>query len=125
MTKLVYEIDGKNIPTLESFFDQVWPLLAGCPPSGNTSLDAFNDILSWPKEPYIIVWKNSNLSRKQLGYSEISRKLEKMLNTCHSSNRGNVSRRLQEARDGKGPTIFDWLIEIIQNNEPYVTLRLE
>ena len=60
---MVYEIDGRGFSTLEGFFDVVWPLLAGEPSSDDTNLDAFNDILSWPEEPYCLVWKNSEFSR--------------------------------------------------------------
>lgn len=124
MTSCVYEIDGNDFSSLEGFFEAVWPLLAGERYSGRTNLDAFNDILSWPEAPYSLVWKNSEVSRRWLDHREIARKLERMLKTCHPSNRDDVSQRLQEARTGKGPTMFDWLVEIIRENEPHVTLRL-
>ncbi len=125
MTSPIYEIDGKDFSTLEGFFENVWRLLARSPYSGRTNLDAFNDILSWPEEAYILVWKNSDLSRERLGHSEIARKLERMLSTCHPSNRDSAFQDLQAAREGKGPTMFEWLVEIIEENKPHVTLRLE
>ena len=125
MPSPVYEIDGKDFSTLEGFFQQVWSLLAGYPNTGKCNLDAFHDILSWPESPYTFVWKNSGVSEQQLGYSEIIRKLEAMLESCHSSNQENISERIRSAREGKGPTMYDWLVEIILENKQYVTLRLE
>jgi hypothetical protein len=122
---MVYEIDGSGFSTLEGFFDVVWPLLAGKPFSDDTNLDAFNDVLSWPEEPYFLVWKNSEFSRRRLDHSEIAKKLEGVLTSCHPSNRVSVSKRLEEARDGRGLTMFEWLVEIIRENQPHVTLRLE
>jgi hypothetical protein len=102
MTTTVIEIDGNSFSTLEGFCDLVWPIIAGCPHSGNANLDAFNDILSWPEESYIFRWKNSKLSQKRLDYSEMVRKLEKQLNTCHFLNRENVSQSLKEAKKCQG-----------------------
>src|SRR5271157_6018630 len=110
MPSPVHEIDGKDFSTLEGFFQQVWPLLADYPFTGKCNLDAFHDILSWPESPYILVWKNSNVSQQQLGYSEIITKLETMLESCHSSNRENILERLRSAKEGKGPTMYDWLV---------------
>ena len=125
MADLIFEIDGKECSTLEGFVETVWPLLTGEPYNGTTNLDAFNDILSWPEVPFTLVWRNSDLSRKRLNHLEIARKLEDMLSSCHPSNRESVLQRIEEARNGRGPTMFDWLVEIIQENQPHVTLQLE
>lgn len=124
MNELTFEIDGEEFSSFEGFFDVVWPLLTGQQHNGTANLDAFNDILSWPEVPFVLLWKNSDLSRKRLDHSEIVRKLEGMLDSCHPSNRENVLQRIEVAKNGKGPTMFDWLVEIITENEPHVTLRL-
>ncbi len=33
---------------------------------------------------------------------------------CHSSGGPSVGRDLQQARQGEGPTVFDWLLGIIE-----------
>jgi RNAse (barnase) inhibitor barstar len=124
MDRPVYEIDGEQFSTLEGFESLIWPIIAGHESSGRTNLDAFHDILSWPSVPYLLVWKNSELSRKRLGHAEIAKKLKQMLQTCHPSNRPSVSERLEKAQSGEGPTMFDWLVEIIRENEPHVELQL-
>jgi len=90
-----------------------------------TNLDALNDILSWPDEAYTLVWKNSSLSRQLLGHDSIANKLEQLLQTCHPSNVLEITERLGKAKKGEGPTMFDWLIEIINENKPFVRLQLE
>lgn len=124
MACIVYEIDGEHFSTLEGFFQELWPIVAGSPNSGRTNLDALNDVLSWPDQPYELVWKNSALSKVRLGYPEIARKLEMLLQTCHPSNRDDILVRLDRARSAVGPTMFDWLVELIRENEPYLTLQL-
>jgi RNAse (barnase) inhibitor barstar len=120
MQKRVYEIDGDNFSTLEEFaaefsnklqLDIRW--------RGN--LDAFNDILhggfGTPDEGFVLVWKNSELSKKRLGYQEMIKWLEACLPTCHPSNIEPIKQRLELARQNKGQTMFDMLIEIITDEE--------
>lgn len=45
-------------------------------------------------------------------------KLEHMLERCHPANRESVRQRLAAARDGTGPTLFDWIVEIIKIHCP-------
>lgn len=66
-----------------------------------------------PDGGFILKWKNSNLSRERLGYAETVRQLERRLQHCHPSNRANVASDLVNAKNGIGPTVFEWLIEII------------
>lgn len=85
MNQRIYEIDGNNFSTIEEFarefsekleLDTYW----------NGNLDAFNDILhdgfGTPDEGFILVWKNSALSKELLGYDETVRQLEKRLDRC-------------------------------------------
>jgi hypothetical protein len=44
------------------------------------------------------------------------RQLEKRLTQCHPDNREIVQADLERARRGEGPTVFDWLVEIIRDN---------
>jgi len=82
------------------------------------NLDAFNDILrggfGTPEGGFILRWKNSAVSRERLGYPETVRQLDRRLTRCHPRNRQAVGQELDRARLGVGPTVFDWLVEIIE-----------
>lgn len=127
MSKRLYEIEGQSFSTLEEFaehFSKV--VLSDYDWHGN--LDAFDDILiggyGTPDQGFILVWKDSNISRERLGYSETARQLRKRLETCHPSNRGLVASELEMALQHTGSTVFDWLVEIIQGHQD-IELRLE
>src|SRR5688572_6797192 len=117
MAKTVYEIDGRDFTTLEEFYEVISQVLIPGFEWGH-NLDAFNDILrggfGTPEDGFVLRWTNSTLSRERLGYPETVRQLEQRLGRCHPSNRGWVDEELQLARRNVGPTVFDWLVEIIQ-----------
>jgi RNAse (barnase) inhibitor barstar len=122
----VYTIDGNDFFTLEEFYAVIGRTLIPVQPWGE-NLDAFNDILFWPVEggePYRLVWRNSDLSRLRLGYPETMRQLEKRLSRCHPANVPLVAKELEMASRGEGPTVFDWLVEIIEGNREFVVLQL-
>jgi hypothetical protein len=68
-------------------------------------------------------WVNADLSRVALGYPETVRQLQQRLERCHPTNRLRVSIELPDAKHGRGPTVFDWLVDII-NREPTAKLEL-
>jgi RNAse (barnase) inhibitor barstar len=116
-----YTIDGGNFSTLEEFarhFSAV--VLEQHEWRGN--LDSFNDILrggfGTPDEGFVLVWRNHHRSKQCLGHIEAARRFELMLTTCHPSNIPAVQRQLSDARLGKGPTLFDELIEVIRIHGP-------
>lgn len=121
MVKKVYELDGGKFSTLEEFYDEVSRLLI---PGANwgRNLDAFDDILGGgfgtPNNGFILRWKNSQLSRDRLGYAETVRQLQVRLIRCHPSNREHVRAEIQAACDNTGPTVFDWLVQIISTHGP-------
>jgi len=67
---------------------------------------------------FTLIWRNSHLSRERLGYPETIRQLEARLMNCHPSLRKAVSLDLDRARLRDGPTVFDWLVEIIRDHGP-------
>jgi RNAse (barnase) inhibitor barstar len=119
MCKLEYLIDGRDFATLEEFYDVVSGVLVPGAYWGR-NLDAFNDILrggfGTPEGGFVLRWVNSDLSRQRLGYEETVRQLENRLKRCHASNRQYVGEELDRARRGIGPTVFDWLVEIIHHH---------
>jgi len=114
-----YVIDGTRFSTLEEFYDEVSRVLIPGAYWGR-NLDAFNDILrsgfGTPEGGFILRWKNSQLSRRRLGYRETVRQLELRLQHCHPSNRARFRRALEDALRERGPTAFDWLVEIIEDH---------
>lgn len=129
--KMVYELDGKDFTTLEGLFDEVSRVLIPGADWGR-NLDAFSDILQGgfgtPDSGFVLRWKNAHLSRERLGYAETIRQLERRLQSCHPSNRELVWMQLHHARNNQGPTVFDWLIQIIEEHshgDGGVTLVLE
>ncbi len=128
MDKRVFVIDGRNFETLEEFYDEISNVLIPGARWGR-NLDAFDDILcggfGTPDEGFVIVWRHSTLSRERLGYPETLRQLEKRLQSCHPSNVPHVSQQLDAARESKGQTVFDWLVDIIRTDHEDVELRLE
>jgi RNAse (barnase) inhibitor barstar len=121
MGTAVYEIDGRTFSTLEEFYavlDRV--LLPGA--SWGHNLDAFNDVLrggfGTPDGGFVLRWVNADESRERLGYPETVRQLKRRLERCHPSNRAAVAADLARAEAGTGPTVFDWLVEIIRDHGP-------
>lgn len=112
-----YRIDGERFSTLEEFYDEISRVLIPNVSWGH-NLDAFNDILrggfGTPDDGFILIWENSAVSKRRLGYPETVRILERRLDRCHSTARRSVKRQLRAAGNNKGATVFDWLVEIIR-----------
>lgn len=117
----VFELDGSRTRTLENFYDEISRVLIPGADWGH-NLDAFNDILrggfGTPDGGFVIRWKDHGRSQQMLGHLETVRQLELRLARCHPSNRDAVARDLEAARRGQGPTVFDWLVEIIRDHGP-------
>jgi RNAse (barnase) inhibitor barstar len=119
MPKPVLEIDGRNVVSLESFYDEVERvLIPGA--SWGRNLDAFNDILrggfGTPEGGFVLRWTHSDRSRKALGYPETVRCLEIRAQRCHPTNIPFVRAEIEAARRGEGPTMFDVLLDIISTH---------
>jgi RNAse (barnase) inhibitor barstar len=115
------EIDGARFTSLEGFYDEISArLIPGA--TWGRNLDAFNDILrggfGTPEEGFVLVWKNHAVSRERLGSQETARQLRRRLERCHPRNIPSVEQELAAAERGEGPTVFDWLLEIIRDHCP-------
>jgi RNAse (barnase) inhibitor barstar len=124
----VYVLDGERIGSLEDFWSVVGAAM-GCGGYFGRNLDAFADCLrggfGTPEDDdFTVVWRAHEQSRTALGYPETVRQLELRLQRCHPTNRERVQAELDEARASRGPTVFDWLIEIFEDEVPG-QLRLE
>ncbi|MEU9160583.1 barstar family protein [Streptomyces sp. NPDC048424] len=120
---MIYVLDGKRIHTLEDFWRVMGEAING--PGGyfGRNLDAFNDCLrggyGTPEDDdFAVEWHDHADSRQALGHAETARQLEIRLRRCHPANRPVVAEQLAAARAGEGPTVFDWLIEIFEDQVP-------
>jgi RNAse (barnase) inhibitor barstar len=111
----IIEIDGTQFATLEEFFSHFGERALTAPWGKN--LDAFNDVLRGgfgTPNSFVLRWKNHAVSRQRLGHEETARQLELKLVRCHPANRAAVAQDLEVAKLHQGPTVFDWLVEIIR-----------
>ncbi|MFI1676419.1 MULTISPECIES: barstar family protein [unclassified Streptomyces] len=125
----IYVLDGRRIHTLEDFWLVMGEAVNG--PGGyfGRNLDAFNDCLAGgfgtpDDDDFAVEWHDHAHSRQALGHTETARQLEIRLGRCHPTNRPRVARELAEARAGEGPTVFDWLIEIFDDQVPEALVLL-
>ncbi|MFJ9453979.1 barstar family protein [Kitasatospora sp. NPDC101447] len=119
---VTYVIDGSRIGSLEDFWDVVGQEI-GVDGYFGRNLDAFADCLrggfGTPEDgDWLIEWRDHEASRRRLGYPETVRQLELRLGRCHPTNREWVGTELAAARAGEGPTVFDWLVRIIEEEHP-------
>ena len=116
----VLVIDGTDFSDFDGFAREFSRLLCNYTWQGN--LDAFNDLLrgrfGTPAHGWVLKWLNSESSRAALGYAETIRRLERLRLSCHPSNRSSLEARISSARRGKGPTLFDEIVEIIRDHGP-------
>ncbi|WP_265563074.1 barstar family protein [Sphingomicrobium arenosum] len=122
-----YVLDGASITSLEAFYDQISRSMALG--DWGRNLDALDDVLCGehggvPENGFTLRWVRSDVSRANLGYPETVRQLEKRLSLCHPSNREMVQAELKTARQGRGDTVFDWLIDVFHAHKDSVRLLL-
>ncbi|MFC3997625.1 barstar family protein [Nocardiopsis sediminis] len=124
-----YVIEGREVTSLDRFWQVIGEAVNG--PGGyfGTNLDAFADCLSGgfgtPDDAdFVIEWRDHEASRRALGHAETVRQLRLRRDRAHPANRTAVQARIDRAAAGQGPTVFDWLVEIIEEKAPG-RLRLE
>src|SRR5690348_1332030 len=105
-------LPGQQIRALNDFYRLIGAAVNG--PGGyfGSNLDALADCLrggmGTPADGFAIRWEQSAASRAALDHKEMVRLLEEHLRTAHPSGRGAIERKLDLARRGEGPTLFDW-----------------
>lgn len=117
----IIEIDGNDFHTLEEFYAVFSQRVLGTTDWGH-NLDAFNDVLSWIEtpdgEPFTLVWHNAAKSQQDFGYAATAAFFRQRL--PHSHNPEATQNQLNEALREEGDTIWDWLLEIFDDNRCYV-----
>lgn len=129
MNKRAYIIDGRDFSNLKGFWDEVSDKIIPNVYWGR-NLDAFNDILhggfGTPAEGFVLIWKNSGISRNKLGYDETINWCKNKILHCHPTNIDYFEKRIDELKRREGKTLFDEIIEIISLDEhSNIQLKLE
>jgi hypothetical protein len=126
-SRKTFVIDGISFATLaEAAVEFTRALGFTMPWHGN--LDTFNDFLrggfGTPDDGFVLIWRNSEISRERLGYDETLRWLEERVHGCYPSNVAHFQNRILAARRKEGETLFDTLVKIIRDHDD-IELRLE
>ncbi|MFE7708764.1 barstar family protein [Streptomyces sp. NPDC057486] len=126
---VTYVIEGSEVTGLERFWQVIGEAVNG--PGGyfGRNLDAFADCLSGgmgtPDDgDFVIDWRDHALSARALGHEETARRLRQQIGHAHPTNRPALRRALDEALAGRGPTLFDQLVQIVEERTTPGTLRL-
>ncbi|MFF8916360.1 barstar family protein [Streptomyces sp. NPDC015032] len=126
---VTYVIDGSRVTGLEQFWNVIGEAVNG--PGGyfGRNLDALADCLSGgmgtpDDDDFVFEWRDHTLSARALGHAETARHLRQSLDRVHVTNRPAVQRRLDDALAGRGPTLFDLLVETLTNGTAPDGLRL-
>ncbi len=90
----------------------------------NGNLDALNDYLRWPQNKYKFVFKSAERIRNALSYPETIRWLTNNLAICHPENRTSVHAKIAMAEKNQGQTLFDVILEILQDHKDSIELVL-
>ncbi|MFI1399197.1 barstar family protein [Streptomyces sp. NPDC020681] len=122
MTK-TYVIDGAEVTGLDAFWRVIGEAVNGPEGYFGRSLDSFADCLSGgmgtPDDgDFVIEWRDHETSRRALGQQETVRRLELRLARAHPTNKAAFQEELDRAKAGRGPTVFDWLVEIMEERAP-------
>lgn len=124
-------IDGNNFSNLEEFYKEAEKKFTrnlDWEPGRN--LDAVNDLLRGGfgvhgyGEPVNLCWKNSEKSKKDLGWNETIRYLERNLKNANRKNREVLSQEILRAKRHEGQTLFEIIEEMIREYD-FIELRLD
>jgi RNAse (barnase) inhibitor barstar len=121
-----YVLDGRHTTTLELFYSEIGQVLLDRQPWGE-SLDDLDEILSGNHRllppTFRLVWYHVDIARTRLGYAETVRQLTQRLRDCPPTVLIKTAWALRPALREQGPTVYDWIVEII-GKYPNVELML-
>ena len=110
-------IDGNNFDDLEGFYSEIDRVLTkDLTWKTGHNLNAFNDLLRGGfgvheyGEPILLRWINFEKSRIFLGYDETIRFYEKVIKTCHPSNKDTMKMKLEDAKKRYTKLVTDEMV---------------
>jgi RNAse (barnase) inhibitor barstar len=115
-------INGRHFSDLEGFYDEVSRLLMKDEDWRVGTLDGFDDILYGFQGE--ITWKDAQKSREDLGSRLTQEFYENKIRQGKPFNVEMIRQKLDELMAGKGQTLFEILVEIIQSHQK-ITLILD
>ena len=115
-------INGGHFSDLEGFYNEVSELFMNDEDWKVGTLDGFDDILYSIDSD--ITWKNSQKSREDLGYDLTKEFYENKIRIGKPFNVDLIKQKLGDLMDGKGQTLFEILVEIIESHQN-ITLILD
>ncbi|UKB82221.1 ribonuclease inhibitor [Chryseobacterium sp. MEBOG06] len=128
-TRKMIVIHGGHFSSLAGFYEEISNVLMKDTDWKVGTLDGFDDILYGGfgvfenNEEIEIIWKESQKSKENLGFNETREFYENKLRQGKPFNIELIQQKLDNLMEGKGQTLFDILIEIIQSHIN-ITLKL-
>ncbi|WP_336687897.1 ribonuclease inhibitor [Chryseobacterium bernardetii] len=129
-TRKMIVIHGGHFSSLNVFYEEVSRVLMKDTDWKVGTLDGFDDILYGgfgvfeSQEEVEIVWKESQKSKEDLGLIATQEFYENKIRQGKPFNVELAQQKLNDLIDGKGQTLFDILIEIIESHTN-ITLILD
>ncbi|MFN1215849.1 ribonuclease inhibitor [Chryseobacterium kwangjuense] len=123
-------INASNFSDLPGFYDEVSSVLMKDTDWKVGTLDGFDDILYGGfgvfenGEPIEIIWKESQKSKEDLGFEATRTFYENKIRQGKPFNIKLIQEKLDDLISGKGQTLFEILVEIIQSHKN-ITLILD
>ncbi len=115
-------INGGHFSDLEEFYNEVSELFMNDEDWKVGTLDGFDDILY--RIDSDITWKNSQKSKEDLGFDLTKEFYENKIRQGKPFNIELIQQKLDDLTDGKGQTLFEILVEIIESHQN-ITLILD
>lgn len=115
-------INGSHFSNLEDFYEEISQLFMKNEDWKVGTLDGFDNILYGVETD--ITWKNSQKSKKDLGFELTKEFYENKIKIGKPFNVALIQQKLDELIDGNGQTLFEILIEIIKSHKN-ITLILD
>ena len=108
-------INAHNFSSLEEFYEEVSLIFLKDENWKVGTLDGFDDILYGYKGE--LIWKDSQKSREDLGFDLTKEFYENKIRIGKPLNVDLIQQKLDDLMDGKGQTLFEILIEIIESHQ--------
>lgn len=108
-------INGSHFSDLEGFYEEISQLFMKEEGWKVGTLDGFDDILYGIDSG--IIWENSQKSKVDLGFDLTKKFYENKIQIGKPFNVKLIQQKLDELINGKGQTLFEILIEIIESHK--------
>ncbi len=108
-------INGGHFSDLEGFYNKISELFMKDEDWKVGTLDGFDDILYGVDSD--ITWKDSQKSKEDLGFDLTKEFYENKIRQGKPFNVKSIQQKLDDLTDGKGQTLFEILIEIIESHQ--------